>query len=517
MPCKGKNNGVSCLEFSDVASQARSRLDECHSALPNKENDTQFNFDGRASPAAAEQSLWKHQGVAVGQKPNLDQLRCLIADLSKRIPDNEGMHTQMSGLKSESGLSQSDDGSNSKSLEQMTSLQRAYYALQHHQMLQVQLIKKIQVQLSLAHDDKRDVNDADPRSSQITVNHISRPLPESAKKSPEDVLKGLLQKFKPETDFEPSEKSDLSSNKIDPRDRPLSPTPKSQSSCYGVNGVPLGAEPPASSETSSLEKLQQTANHVLTKASQGIFTHHLIQDANNTEGRDSNHKHKCRYCGKVFGSDSVRRVGRQSTCTYRTSKPIFSRISGIPTYTSASVQFVTHRTSFTSATISSVFVEGASIDGGLDLTKDPNIYTNFLPRPGCNDNSWEALIEVQKASETMKLEQLIHSKQEGQKISMDMPIRPPHPSSLFPPFALFPPPLMPNHLNAALQFDKSRFFSSMMNIPVQGNTTCKICFKTLSCASALEIHYRSHSKDRPFVCTVCDRRFTTRVSLLINR
>ncbi|XP_018012376.1 homeotic protein spalt-major-like [Hyalella azteca] len=978
-----KNNGVSCLEFSDVASQARSRLDECHSALPNKENDTQFNFDGRASPAAAEQSLWKHQGVAVGQKPNLDQLRCLIADLSKRIPDNEGMHTQMSGLKSESGLSQSDDGSNSKSLEQMTSLQRAYYALQHHQMLQVQLIKKIQVQLSLAHDDKRDVNDADPRSSQITVNHISRPLPESAKKSPEDVLKGLLQKFKPETDFEPSEKSDLSSNKIDPRDRPLSPTPKSQSSCYGVNGVPLGAEPPASSETSSLEKLQQTANHVLTKASQGIFTHHLIQDANNTEGRDSNHKHKCRYCGKVFGSDSGLQIHLRS---HTGERPFKCNICGnrFTTRGNLKVHFQRHQSRFphikmnhnpvpehldklcppllaqlgeledsppaptgppnpfslaspasqptpppqfnlsptaplslqqplaasllyrrmiegneplsqrfsqifrrsdeaspclssfeeTSARLTcsvsdemrnerrskeiaydsdsdgqksvlnksgddenfelnncekdsvdardsiendlngtydgdfsndgssspgshasdtqinkelinylhrqrelhmvafpgmniphnmNLFTahgrnsnenqEGASIDGGLDLTKDPNIYTNFLPRPGCNDNSWEALIEVQKASETMKLEQLvnnienkltdpnqciichrvlscksalqmhyrihtgerpykckicsrtfttkgnlkthmsvhrarppvrmlhqcpvchkrynsamvlqqhirqhtgeptdisneqiaaaevhdniasamhpvffsalpnyahlphllplvqqlrpnfpvdhnqrdtgeddehnrssflrrnnldnvedqphkytcdmeetdepvspsrlhspkpldfssrahardksedtsvsppvkspsnngqfsprckspqIHSKQEGQKISMDMPIRPPHPSSLFPPFALFPPPLMPNHLNAALQFDKSRFFSSMMNIPVQGNTTCKICFKTLSCASALEIHYRSHSKDRPFVCTVCDRRFTTR-------
>ena len=31
---------------------------------------------------------------------------------------------------------------------------------------------------------------------------------------------------------------------------------------------------------------------------------------------------------------------------------------------------------------------------GIDPAKDPNIYTNLLPRPGSNDNAWESLIEV---------------------------------------------------------------------------------------------------------------------------
>ncbi|PNF41643.1 hypothetical protein B7P43_G07641 [Cryptotermes secundus] len=43
-----------------------------------------------------------------------------------------------------------------------------------------------------------------------------------------------------------------------------------------------------------------------------------------------------------------------------------------------------------------------------------------------------------------------------------------------------------------------------------GNTTCNICYKTFACNSALEIHYRSHTKERPFKCTVCDRGFSTK-------
>lgn len=46
---------------------------------------------------------------------------------------------------------------------------------------------------------------------------------------------------------------------------------------------------------------------------------------------------------------------------------------------------------------------------------------------------------------------------------------------------------------------------------IRGNTTCKICFKTFACQSALEIHYRSHTKERPFKCSICDKAFTTKV------
>lgn len=51
---------------------------------------------------------------------------------------------------------------------------------------------------------------------------------------------------------------------------------------------------------------------------------------------------------------------------------------------------------------------------------------------------------------------------------------------------------------------------------IRGNTTCNICFKTFACHSALEIHYRSHTKERPFKCGVCERGFSTKVSKYIH-
>ncbi|KAA0203730.1 hypothetical protein HAZT_HAZT011292 [Hyalella azteca] len=100
------------------------------------------------------------------------------------------------------------------------------------------------------------------------------------------------------------------------------------------------------------------------------------------------------------------------------------------------------------------------IPPGVDPAKDPNIYNNLLPRPGSTDNSWEALIEVEKSDKAARLEEL--QKLEGKKVD-------------------------PNQ--------------------------CIICQRVLSCKSALVMHYRTHTGERPYKCKICQRTFTTKGNL----
>ena len=47
----------------------------------------------------------------------------------------------------------------------------------------------------------------------------------------------------------------------------------------------------------------------------------------------------------------------------------------------------------------------------------------------------------------------------------------------------------------------------------KASAACNVCGKMFSCKSAVDIHMRSHTKERPFRCSYCDRAFTTKGNL----
>lgn len=147
--------------------------------------------------------------------------------------------------------------------------------------------------------------------------------------------------------------------------------------------------PPSPSEPNTLEMLQRRAQEVLDKASQGMLANNLADElsfrkSSGSGGKGSSlspydgksgsgnrgdnfYKHRCRYCGKVFGSDSALQIHIRS---HTGERPFKCNVCGsrFTTKGNLKVHFQRHTTKF------------------------PNVKMNALPVPEHLDRDFPSLM-----------------------------------------------------------------------------------------------------------------------------
>ena len=253
------------------------------------------------------------------------------ADANPLTEQLKAVTERITQLVSEAGSSE-----NPKTLQDLAVLQTTLFTLQQQHLLQMQILAHMQNQMKP--QQQQEKRESDGRLSGTPL--LGSNLQESKKQVGSEHLRRLQDFIGPDslTGAKSVEKSSLleSGSDIIPVGPASSPTGilKSSSSmsslssmAHTMTSISQSIEPPASSITASiitpgdsvdasssslnsLELLQQKAQGILNNASHGLLKNSLADlTYNKTVSKDDPHfKHRCKFCGKVFGSDSALQI-----------------------------------------------------------------------------------------------------------------------------------------------------------------------------------------------------------------
>ena len=231
-----------------------------------------------------------------------------LAEQLKAVTD------RMTQIASEAGSSE-----NPKTLQDLAVLQTTLFTLQQQHLLQMQILAHMQSQMKNPAGE-RDTDNSHPASSLFNVN-----LGDGKKEVGSEPLRKLQDFIGPDN---------LSAKNVGSKpvletssDIPIGPASSPTGILKSVNQPPHSHDPPASitasilapsdstevtasSSLNSLELLQQKAQGILNNASHGLLKNSLadLTYSKSVSKDDPHFKHRCKFCGKVFGSDSALQI-----------------------------------------------------------------------------------------------------------------------------------------------------------------------------------------------------------------
>ncbi|XP_062524218.1 homeotic protein spalt-major isoform X5 [Bombyx mori] len=485
---------------------------------------------------------------------------------------------------------------NEAALHELAVLQSTLFTLQHQQVFQLQLIRQLQNQLSLTRR-KEDHQSSPPPSEPEPVAPVPIARSPSPPRPPREPTPAAP--TPPASQNLPSTHSHLTP-KSEPISVPKIPTSSpsmmthppysSISSSLASTIITNNDPPPSLNEPNTLEMLQKRAQEVLDNASQGLLANNLADElAFRKSGKMSPYdgksggrnepffKHRCRYCGKVFGSDSALQIHIRS---HTGERPFKCNVCGsrFTTKGNLKVHFQRHTAKFPHVKMNPNPVPEhldkyhppllAQLSPGPipgmpphPLQFPPGAPAPFPPSLPLYRPSHHDLLPPRPLSDKPLPPHPLFAMREEQDAPADLS-KPSAPSparsaqdlfkcepqdeesqrdSSFEEADRVSPKREPEETDLAQETEQDRYPSTSPyddcsmdskysnedqigresphvkpdpdqpeNLSMRGNTTCSICYKTFACNSALEIHYRSHTKERPFKCTVCERGFSTK-------